>query len=86
MPRNRREYGLSPEARVWGINKKFGSIYRKKAAEILQTSTDKSDKVLGAILFLSRPGSLDDLASNVDLANESPQKLLDAATVKDERT
>ena len=86
MPRNRRKYGLSPEDRDWVINKKFGSVYREKAEEILQKSTDKSDKVLGAVLFLSRPGNLDDLASNVDLANESLQKLLDAATVKDERT
>ena len=86
MPRDNREYGLSIEDREWVIRNKFGFLQRGKAKAILQDSMDKSDKVLGAILFLARPGNLDDLANCVNLANENVQKLLNAATVKDERT
>ena len=86
MPRDKREYGLSSEDREWVIKNKFGFIQRSKVKAILQDSMDKSDKVLGAILFLARPGNLNDLANYVNLANENVQKLLNAATVKDERT
>ncbi len=86
MGRDKREYGLSLEDRAWVIRKKFGYFSRGKANSILQESVDQSDKVLGAILFLSRPKDIESLKGCVELANENVDKLLSAATVKDERT
>jgi hypothetical protein len=86
MSRDKREYGLSLNDREWVIRKKFGFLSRRKARRILQGSVDQSDKVLGAILFLSRPKDIESLEGCVELANENVDRLLNAATVKDERT
>lgn len=86
MKRDQREYGLTPDDREWVLKSKFGIFSRKKAEEILNEASSQSDKVLGAILFLTRPGNLNDLEKCVELANENESALLNAATVKDERT
>lgn len=86
MRRDKREYGLNAEDREWIIKNNFIAISHDDIKEILSTSTNQSDKVLGAILFLTRSDNLSDLQSCVQLANEDEHKLLNAATVKDERS
>ena len=85
MKRDQREYGLSESDRDWVVKRKFGFFSRRKVKNILTNSKGQSDKVLGAILFLARPGNFSDLESGVSLANENVTKLLNAAAVKEER-
>lgn len=86
MNRDKREYGLTEADRKWVIRNKFGLFSSNKIYKILNDVENPSDKVLGAILFLARPGKLEDIVSSVKLANDNEKRLLNAAQVKDERT
>lgn len=82
----KREYGLSKDDRELIIKKHFSQFPKQKVMLVLNKANNQSDKILGAILFLSRSGNILDLEACVQLANENELKLLNAATVKDERT
>ena len=81
--RNAREYGLTPEDRKHEIERRFGAGQYTRAREILAGVAKPTEQILGAIVFLAR--NVDELHELVDLANEDPQTLLNAATVKEER-
>jgi hypothetical protein len=85
MPRNKREYGLSHADRVAEIERKFGRAQLDAVLAQLGQVSSPTEKLLGAIVFLSRVGQLEDVASLVTLANRDPSQVLNAATVKDER-
>jgi hypothetical protein len=81
--RSAREYGLTAEDRRHEIERRFGVGASTRAGELLAGVAKPTHQILGAIVFLAR--SLDDMPELVHLANSDPQKLLNAATVKDER-
>lgn len=83
--KNKREYALTPADRSFEIARKFGSASESQIQDLLAMVTDPSDQVLGAIVFLARLGHIEDIRSSVSLANEHRERLLNAATVKDER-
>ena len=85
MPRDPREYGLTPEDRLHEIDRKFGRERRDSVLARLDQVIAPSEKILGAILFISRQGQIADIEAMVALANEDPQRLLDSAQVVDER-
>ena len=86
MARDVREYGLTESDRKWVIRKKFGLFSAGQINQILNKVENPSEKVLGAILFLARPGSVEDVESSVFLANTNESNLLNAAQVKNDRT
>lgn len=84
MPsRNVREYGLTPSDRNFEIERRFGTGALAQANRLLSDVSAPTDQILGAIIFLAR--NISDLPDLVALANSDPKKLLNAATVKDER-
>jgi len=83
--RDPREYGLTAADRAEIAARKFPGEDAARAIGMLDAVRAPTPQVLGAILFLARPGHLADVAEYVRLANEARQRLLDAATVKDER-
>lgn len=83
--RDRREYGLTAADRAHEIVRKFGKADVARANALLASVQDPTDQLLGAVLFLARPGLIEDLVSLVDLANENPAQLLIAATTAEER-
>lgn len=83
--KDKREYALTPADRSFEIVRKFGSVYESQIQDLLAMVTNPSDQVLGAIVFLARPGHIEDIKSSVSLTNEHRERLLNAATVKDER-
>lgn len=83
--RDRREYGLTAADRAHEIVRKFGKANVARANALLSSVQDPTDQLLGAVVFLARPGLIEDLVSLVDLANENPAQLLSAATTADER-
>ena len=85
MPRDPCEYGLTPEDRLHEIDRKFGRDRRESVLALLSQVRARSDKILGAIVFIARLGQLADVAEMVALSNEDPQRLLDSAQVVDER-
>jgi hypothetical protein len=78
-----REYGLTAADRKHEIERRFGVGAYARASEILAGVTKPTEQMLGAIVFLAR--DVNDLPDLVELANTDPQKLLNAATVKEER-
>ncbi|RNF85275.1 hypothetical protein [Montanilutibacter psychrotolerans] len=78
--KDKREYALTPEDRSFEIARKFGSVDGPRA-----TVTEPTGQVLAAIVFLARPGHVEDIESNVVFANSDRARLLNAATVKEER-
>ncbi len=85
MPRDPREYGLTPGDRLHEIDRKFGRERRDAVQALLARVRAPSEKILGAIVFISRAAQLSDVEAMVALANEDPQRLLDSAQVVDER-
>jgi hypothetical protein len=84
MPRRKpSEYGLTAADRRHEVERRFGAHAWPRAQEVLARVVAPTEQVLGAIVFLAR--HVDDLPDLVDLANSDAQKLLNAATVKDER-
>jgi hypothetical protein len=81
--RNAREYGLTSADRKHEVERRFGVGQYTRVREILAGVAKPTEQILGAIVFLAR--SVDELPELVDLANEDPQGLLNAATVKEER-
>jgi hypothetical protein len=81
--RDRREYGLTPKDRAYEIRRKFGEARLSDAKAVLDGVSNPDDRVLGAIVFLAV--SFDQLADLVTLANTDRERVLNAATVKDER-
>lgn len=80
-----REYGLTPEDRAVAIARKFCPRDAARVHALLGTVELPSEKLLGAIVFLARPDRLDDIECLVDSARVDRTRILDAATVKDER-
>ncbi|MFB1484437.1 hypothetical protein [Corallococcus sp. RDP092CA] len=85
MPRNTREYGLNHADRIAELQRKFGPGQLEEVLARLRQVVNPTEPLLGAIVFLSRPGHLEDIAQLVSLANQDPSRVLNAATVKDER-
>ena len=53
---------------------------------VIRNVVEPRENVLGAILFLARPGNFEDIENFIELANNNVSTLLNAAQVKDERT
>jgi hypothetical protein len=85
MARDSRAYGLSPKDRESEICRKFGVSYLASTLGILDGVLDPTEQVLGAIVFLARDGHPEEIGELTALANANRQKLLHAASVKDER-
>jgi hypothetical protein len=81
--RNKREYALSHEDRTYEIRRKFGEPNMTFVKSMLSKIVEPTDQVLGAIIFLAN--NVDQLSDLVELANTDKVRLLNAATVKDER-
>jgi hypothetical protein len=79
------EYGLTPEARAVAIARKFSAQDAVRVHALLASIEASSGELLGAIVFLARPGRVDDIERLVDSARDERAAILDAATVKDER-
>lgn len=86
MAKDKRKYGLTPKDREWVIAHKFPSFSDDEINLALSKIEEQSDKILGAVLFLSHADCLESLKKCVDLANSNIVSLLSSATVKDERT
>ena len=86
MARDKREYGLTVSDRKYIIQVKFGLSNISAIEALLSNVVEPSEKVLGAILFLARPGNFEDIEKFIDLANKNVSSLLNSAQVKDERT
>ena len=82
---DKREFGLTDEDRRFSIEKKFGAKNVFKVMKRLNEIENSSDRLLGAVVFLLRPSNYDDLDSLVIDANRSPESVLRAAAVKEER-
>ncbi len=80
------EYGLTAHDRAIEIARKFGSEHELRIMSVLSKVAHPSEKILGAIIYVARPGHADDIQDLVDLANKNPAQLLNAATVKEERS
>ncbi|RYZ39617.1 MAG: hypothetical protein EOO71_19420 [Myxococcaceae bacterium] len=85
MKRNAREHGLTHADRIAEIERKFGSDQLDAVLACLSRVSHPTEPLLGAIVFVARQGHVDDVALMVALANEDASKVLNAATVKDER-
>lgn len=85
MPRNTQEYGLNHADRIAEIQRKFGPDSLEQVLARLEQVAKPGERLLGAIVFLARPGHVEDIAQLVSLANQDPSQVLNAATVKDER-
>ncbi len=83
MARDRREFGLTAADRAHELERKLGVRDVAAAQALLCEVVDPAENVLGAIVFLAN--RLDDLGSLVALANDDRPRLMNAATVKDER-
>ena len=83
--RDSQEYGLTATDRVHEIAKKFGEVNAERANDLLSSLQNPTDQLLGAVLFLARPGRIEDLIDLIALANDNPTRLLNAATTADER-
>ncbi len=83
--RNRREYGLTAADRAHEIARKFGAANAASVDALLAGVRNPTDPLLGAIVFLARPGHPDDIASLVAAANEDPASVLSAASTAEER-
>lgn len=81
--RDPREYGLTQEDRDFEIERKFGASSADTVDAFLSAVVDPADPVLGAIIFLANTSA--EVQYLVDLANTDRQRLLRAATVKQER-
>ncbi|QLO40562.1 hypothetical protein HV213_32800 (plasmid) [Klebsiella sp. RHBSTW-00484] len=86
MARDKREYGLTGSDRKYIIQVKFGSNHIPAIEALLSNVVEPRENVLGAILFLARPGNFEDIENFIELANNNVSTLLNAAQVKDERT
>ncbi len=85
MPRPAQEYALTPDDRAAEVLRKFGADLEPDVTALLSSVAEPSEPILGAIVFLARPGRVRDVREYVALADVSPGQLLAAATVKDER-
>lgn len=85
VARNPKEYGLSHEDRVHEIQRKFGASALQHTLDQLAQVINNNDRVLGAVIFLAREQHPEDIPSLIQLVNEDSERLLGAATVKDER-
>ncbi|MBN9686173.1 MULTISPECIES: hypothetical protein [unclassified Corallococcus] len=85
MPRKQQEHGLSHADRVAEIERKFGRAQVEPVLQQLSRVSNPTEKLLGAIVFLAREGHVEDIALTVADANTNPSRILNAATVKDER-
>lgn len=83
--RDKREYGLTAPDRAHEIVRKFGAANAANVDALLAGLQNPTDPLLGAIVFLARPGHLDDIPSLVAAANEYPAGVLSAATTAEER-
>ncbi len=83
MARDPREFGLTPADRAHELERKLGARDGAAAQALLREVVDPAENVLGAIVFLAN--RLDDIRSLVALANDDRPRLMNAATVKDER-
>ena len=83
--RDKREYGLTSADRAHEITRTFGEPNAARANELLASVQNSTDQLLGAVLFLARPGHVEDLVNLVASANDHPVALLSAATTADER-
>ncbi len=83
MARDPREYGLTPADRAHELERKLGPRDAAAAQAKLRDVVDPAENVLGAIVFLAN--RLADVAELVALANSDRPRLMNAATVKDER-
>jgi len=83
--RDNREYGLTAADRAHEIAKKFGEANAARANALLASVQNPTEQLLGAVLFLARPGRIEDLVNLVASANDNPARLLSAATTADER-
>lgn len=83
--RDKREYGLTAADRAHEIARKFGATNAARVDALLAGLRNPTEPLLGAIVFLPRPGRFDDVASLVAEANEHPARLLSAACTADER-
>lgn len=85
MPRDPREYGLTPDDRLHEIDRKFGPERREGVLALLAQLRAPSEKLLGAIVFVAQAGDMDGVAVLVAHANEDPRGFLDAAQVVADR-
>ncbi len=85
MVRDPRDYGLTADDRRRVLERKLGLAGAHDALQALARVADPTEPVLGAIVFLCRDGHGDDIDELVVLANGDRPRLLNAATVKDER-
>ena len=85
MPkRDPRLYGLTAADRLFASEQKCGSTRSAEVHSLLQQVIRPSEMLPGAIIFLAR--DIDDLPALVTQANQDPDQVLRAATVKDERS
>ena len=85
MPRDPREYGLTPEDRLHEIDRKFGRERRDAVLALLARVNAPSEKLLGAIVFVANAGDLRGLEAQVAQANADPRAYLDLAQVVADR-
>jgi hypothetical protein len=83
--RDKREYGLTAADRSHEIARKFGAANAAKANALLASVQNPTDQLLAAVIFLARPGRVEDLIDLVASANDHPARLLSAAATADER-
>lgn len=81
--RDRREYALTHDDRDYEIRRKFGESDVTLVHSMLNSVLEPTDQVLGAIIFLAN--NIEHISDLVVLANSDRERLLNAATVKDER-
>lgn len=85
MPRDPREYGLTPGDRLLEIDRKFGRDQRDAALALLARVNTPTEKLLGAVVFLANAGDLRGLEAQVVQANADPRAYLDLAQVVADR-
>lgn len=81
--RDPREHGLTHDDRKYEIRRKFGETDVTVVYSMLSDVIEPTDQVLGAIVFLAN--NIEQISDLVVLANTDRGRLLNAATVKDER-
>jgi hypothetical protein len=85
MPRDPREYGLTPDDRLREIDRKFGRERREAVLALLAQVKAPSEPLLGAVVFVANPGDLRSVEAQVLQANADPRGYLDAAQVVADR-
>jgi len=72
------EFALTPEDRLAEIDRKFGPAERARVLRELERVLDPDDEVLGAIVYMTRTGHVEDIARNVDSANDGREGFMNA--------